>query len=50
MVEVVFDRDLCHAKKVGIHPNDNTATVWLSFKDLKKLIEKLGNNISYIKA
>ena len=50
VVEVVFDRDLCHAKKVGIHPNDNTATVWLSFKDLKKLIEKLGNNISYIKA
>ena len=49
VVEVVFDRDLCHAKKVGIHPNDNTATVWLSFKDLKKLIEKQGNPISYIK-
>ena len=50
VVEVVFDRDLCHAKKVGIHPNDNTATVWLSFKDLKKIIEKQGNPISYIKA
>jgi len=49
VVEVVFDRDLCHAKKVGIHPNDNTATVWLSFKDLKKIIEKQGNPISYIK-
>ena len=48
-VEVVFDRDLCHARKVGIHPNDNTATVWLSFKDLKKLIDKLGNPVSYIK-
>jgi Ala-tRNA(Pro) deacylase len=35
---------------IGVHPNDNTATVWLSFKDLKKLIENLGNNISYIKA
>ena len=33
----------------GVHPNDNTATVWMSFKDLKKLIEKLGNPISYIK-
>ena len=50
VVEVVFDRDLCHAKKLGIHPNDNTATVWLSFKDLKKIIEKQGNPISYIKA
>ena len=49
VVEVVFDKDLTHAPKVGIHPNDNTATIWLSFKDLKRLIEKLGNNISYIK-
>ena len=48
-VEVVFDKTLTHASKVGIHPNDNTATVWLSFKDLKKLIEGLGNPVSYIK-
>ena len=48
-VQVVFDRDLCNAERVGIHPNDNTATVWLSFKDLEKLIEKAGNKISYIK-
>lgn len=48
-VEVVFDKDLCHAKKLGIHPNDNTATVWLSYKDLKKIIEKQGNPISCIK-
>lgn len=50
VVEVVFDKDLIHAPRVGIHPNDNTATVWMSFKDLKKLIEDLGNPISYIKA
>lgn len=49
VVEVVFDKALTHAPKVGIHPNDNTATVWLSFKDLKKLIEGLGNPISYIR-
>ena len=49
VVEVVFDKDLIHASHVGVHPNDNTATVWMSFKDLKKLIEKLGNPISYIK-
>ena len=49
VVEVVFDKDLTHSPKVGVHPNDNTATVWLSFKDLKKLIEGLGNPISYAK-
>lgn len=49
VVEVVFDKDLIHTPKVGVHPNDNTATVWLSFKDLKNLIEKLGNPISYAK-
>ena len=49
VVEVVFDKDLTHTPKVGVHPNDNTATVWLSFKDLKNLIEKLGNPISYAK-
>lgn len=50
VVEVVFDKDLTHAPKVGIHPNDNTATVWLSFKDLKKLIQGLGNPVSFIQA
>ncbi len=47
-VKVVFDQDLTHAPKVGVHPNDNTATVWLSFQDLKALIEDLGNPISFI--
>lgn len=49
VVNVVFDEDLIHASKVGIHPNDNTATVWMSFKDLKKIIQGLGNPISYAK-
>lgn len=48
-VQVVFDRELCKAAKLGIHPNDNRATVWMQFKDLKKIIEKAGNKISYIK-
>ncbi|MDO5111807.1 MAG: prolyl-tRNA synthetase associated domain-containing protein [Clostridia bacterium] len=48
-VTVVFDRDLLHAKRVGVHPNDNTATVWLSFQDLKKAIESIGNEIAYVK-
>ena len=30
---------------VGVHPNDNTATVFLSFADLRSLIEEHGNGV-----
>ncbi len=47
-VIVCLDKSLVHKEEIGIHPNDNTATVWLSFKDLKRLIEELGNEIIMI--
>lgn len=28
---------------IGIHPNDNTATVWLKFDDLINIINEHGN-------
>lgn len=28
---------------IGIHPNDNTATLWLKAEDLVKIIEEAGN-------
>lgn len=34
--------------KIGIHPNDNTATVWLQAKDLMELIEKHGNEAEFV--
>ncbi len=48
-VELIFDMDLIGEEKVGFHPNINTATVWLKFEDLLKVIENNGNNIIYIK-
>ncbi len=30
---------------IGIHPNDNTATVWLKTSDLIKVIEEHGNTV-----
>ena len=33
---------------IGIHPNQNDATVWLQGKDLVKLIEEHGTIIEYI--
>ena len=32
--------------KIGVHPNDNTATVWMQTDDLVRLIKKQGNDIS----
>ena len=33
---------------IGIHPNDNTATVWLKIKDLIKLIQQHGNRVNIV--
>lgn len=48
-VEVVFDNDLKGKEKIGVHPNTNTATVWISFEDVKKVVEANGNKIKYVK-
>jgi len=47
-VEVVFDRNILSFKRIGVHPNDNTATVWINPKDLELIIKSHGNSISYI--
>lgn len=47
-VEVVFDNELIGKPRLGIHPNDNTATVWVSYEDLRKVIEQNGNLIHFI--
>lgn len=31
--------------RIGIHPNDNTATVWMAFEDLTQVIEDHGNKV-----
>lgn len=33
---------------IGVHPNENTATVWLKTKDLINIIKKHGNNVNII--
>lgn len=47
-VEIVLDNELAQKNKLGFHPNDNTATVWISYDALKKVIEKNGNVIHFI--
>ena len=48
VVEVVLDHDLIGKNKLGVHPNDNTATVWISFDALQKVIEQNGNTIHFV--
>ncbi len=44
-VEVIFDEDLVDDEKLGVHPNENTATVWISYKHLETIIKQNGNSI-----
>lgn len=45
-VEVCLDRDFfAEPGKIGVHPNDNTATVWLKTGDLIALISEHGNTV-----
>ena len=47
-VEVVFDSCIQNLEKVGIHPNDNTATVWMRPEDLERVVRENGNPLVYI--
>ncbi len=47
-VEVFFDSSLRGLPCVGVHPNDNTAVVWLAFADLLRAVEQNGNNVRFI--
>ena len=46
-VVVAFDKKLQRGR-MGIHPNDNTATVWVNTADMEKAIKALGNKVVYI--
>ncbi len=47
-VGVYFDRDLEHVPELGVHPNDNSATVYLSMEDLMGILSELGNAIAFV--
>ena len=45
-VKAFLDRDfLQEPGLVGVHPNDNTATVWLKTEDLIRIIREHGNEV-----
>lgn len=48
-VEVFIDEELKDSPCMGVHPNDNTATVWISMNNLEKVIRHHGNPLEYIR-
>ncbi len=50
-VQLYIDEDfLGDAGRIGVHPNDNTATVWLQASDLIDLVRDHGNEVTVFKA
>lgn len=48
-VEVFIDEDFIESPGlIGIHPNDNTATVWLKTEDLINVIKEHGNKVNIV--
>lgn len=48
-VTVVFDEELKDEKHFALHPNENTATVFIDFADIERLVKEHGNEIIYAK-
>lgn len=48
LVEVIVDNVLTKDQQIGVHPNENTATVWIRLVDLETVIKDNGNSITYI--
>ena len=45
-VQFFIDKDFMNDSNIiGVHPNDNTATVWLKVDDLISIIKEHGNNV-----
>lgn len=48
-VKFCLDKDFLNDKQIiGIHPNDNTATVWLKVSDLIDIIKEHGNQVNVV--
>lgn len=47
-VEVMIDKSLLDYEHIGIHPNENTATVFIRPKDLELVITNHGNKVRYV--
>ena len=47
-VHVFLDQNLLNADKISFHPNDNTASVVISFEDFRKYLDWTGNSYEFL--
>ena len=48
-VTFYLDKDFFNGKQIiGVHPNDNTATLWLKIPDLIDIIKEHGNQVNIV--
>ncbi len=48
-VQFYIDKDFMkNSHIIGVHPNDNTATIWLKVEDLITLIKEHGNQVNIV--
>ena len=47
-VTVIIDKDLKSSEFIGVHPNDNTATVWISVDDLVRVLDSAKHRIVFV--
>ena len=47
-VTVIIDKDLKKYDFIGVHPNDNTATVYISVDDLVKILDNKGQRVMFL--
>lgn len=47
-VHLFIDEQMKEARRVSFHPNENTASVVISFDDFQRYLKKMGNTVEYI--
>ena len=47
-VKVFIDSALKEEKKIGLHPNENTSTIFIATSDIESIIKEHGNYVEYI--
>lgn len=48
IIKVFVDERFC-GKRIAIHPNDNTASIYLNTEDLIEILREHGNEVEYIR-
>lgn len=49
IVKVLIDEDIKKFQEIGVHPNENTASIWLKLEDIEKVLNYTENEYEFIK-